>query len=132
MPDKEIFKTTQFSFTTLLRSSFNNSKTCSSVFSVQLAIVFAKLLIFLPSKYVIDTSNLSVKQLREELLNIFEYGKTFEELPYMNKKVMMKVSYLDKYYYVTNIKDKYHFIVYEDKMFNAIDGEIFSITLLTA
>lgn len=32
------------------------------------------------AKYVIDTSNLSVKQLREELLNIFEYGKTFEEL----------------------------------------------------
>ncbi|MBP3284357.1 MAG: RNase adapter RapZ [Clostridia bacterium] len=32
------------------------------------------------AKYVIDTSNMSVKQLREELLNIFEYGKSFEEL----------------------------------------------------
>jgi len=32
------------------------------------------------AKYVIDTSNLSVKHLREELLSIFEYGKTFEEL----------------------------------------------------
>ena len=28
----------------------------------------------------------------------------------------MKISYLDKYFYVTSIKDKYHFIVYEDKM----------------
>jgi len=32
------------------------------------------------ANYVLDTSNLSVKKLREELLNIFEYGKTFEEL----------------------------------------------------
>lgn len=32
------------------------------------------------ANYVVDTSNLSVKKLREELLNIFEYGKTFEEL----------------------------------------------------
>lgn len=32
------------------------------------------------ANYMIDTSNLSVKQLREELLDIFEYGKTFEEL----------------------------------------------------
>ena len=32
------------------------------------------------ANYVIDTSNLTTKQLREELLNIFEYGKKFEEL----------------------------------------------------
>lgn len=32
------------------------------------------------ANYVIDTSNLTTKELREELLNIFEYGKKFEEL----------------------------------------------------
>ena len=32
------------------------------------------------ANYVIDTSNLTTKKLREELLNIFEYGKKFEEL----------------------------------------------------
>ena len=32
------------------------------------------------ANYIIDTSNLTTKQLREELLNIFEYGKKFEEL----------------------------------------------------
>ncbi len=30
--------------------------------------------------YVIDTSNLTTKKLREQLLDIFEYGKKFEEL----------------------------------------------------
>lgn len=69
---------------------------------------------------------------------IIEYGKDVDKiyefinnkkLSSMNKKVMMKVSYLDKYYYVTNIKDKYHFIVYEDKMFNAIDGEILNFII---
>lgn len=32
------------------------------------------------AKYVIDTSNLTPKKLSESLLNIFEYGKIFEEL----------------------------------------------------
>ena len=32
------------------------------------------------SDYIIDTSNLTTKKLREQLLDIFEYGKNFEEL----------------------------------------------------
>ena len=64
---------------------------------------------------------------------ILEYGKDVnmieqfienKNVSKMNKKVLMKINYLDKYYYVINIKDKFHFIVYEDKLFNAIDSEI--------
>lgn len=64
---------------------------------------------------------------------VLEYGKDVnfirefienKNISKMNKKVLMKVNYLDKYYYVMNIKDKFHFIVYEDKLFNAIDSEI--------
>lgn len=64
---------------------------------------------------------------------VLEYGKDVDKikefidnknLKNMNKKVPMKISFLDKYYYVTNIKDKYHFIVYEDKMFTSLDSEI--------
>lgn len=64
---------------------------------------------------------------------VVEYGKDVnpikqfienKKIHNMTKKVVIKVNYLDKYYYVTNIKDKYHFIVYEDKMFNVLDTEI--------
>lgn len=64
---------------------------------------------------------------------ILEYGKDVDKIKEfvdskkvtkVTKKVVSKISYLDKYYYVTNIKDKYHFVVYEDKMFNMIDSEI--------
>ena len=64
---------------------------------------------------------------------ILEYGKDVDKIKefinnkrIMNvtKKVVLRLSYLDKYFYVTNIKDKYHFVVYEDKLFNALDTEI--------
>ena len=64
---------------------------------------------------------------------VLEYGKDVnfiqefidnKNINKMNKKVLMKVNYLDKYYYVVNIKDKFHFIIYEDKMFNVLDSEI--------
>lgn len=64
---------------------------------------------------------------------ILEYGKDVDKiyefienknLKLMNKKVLMKISYLDKYYYVVNINEKYHLIVYEDKMFTVVDVEI--------
>lgn len=64
---------------------------------------------------------------------ILEYGKDIDKIielinnkniNAMNKKVVMKVSYDNKNYYIANIKEKYHLIVYEDKMFNAIDSEI--------
>ena len=69
---------------------------------------------------------------------ILEYGKDIDKvnefimnknLNMMTKKTMMKVSYMDKYFYVTNIKEKYHFIVYEDKLFNAIDTEILNFII---
>lgn len=69
---------------------------------------------------------------------ILEYGKDVDKikdfidhknLNNMNKKVAMKISYLDKYYYVTNIKERYHFIVYEDKMFTALDSEILNFII---
>jgi AbrB family looped-hinge helix DNA binding protein len=69
---------------------------------------------------------------------ILEYGKDIEKinefisnknLNSMNKKVMMKVDYNNKYYYVTNIRDKYHFIVYEDKMFTSLDSEILNFII---
>lgn len=69
---------------------------------------------------------------------ILEYGKDVEKIHEfvdnknmntMNKKVIMKINYADKYFYVTNIKDRYHFIVYEDKMFNAIDSEILNFII---
>ena len=64
---------------------------------------------------------------------ILEYGKDADKIKnfvdnkkVMNitKKVVMRISYLDKYFHVTNVKDKYHFVVYEDKLFNALDNEI--------
>ena len=64
---------------------------------------------------------------------ILEYGKDVDkilefinnkDLNLMNKKVIMKINYLNKFFYVTNIKDKYHFIVYEDKIFTSTDNEI--------
>jgi AbrB family looped-hinge helix DNA binding protein len=69
---------------------------------------------------------------------VLEYGKDVEKiyefisnknLKSMTKKVMMKISYLDKYFYVTNIKDKYHLIVYEDRMFTSIDSEILNFII---
>lgn len=69
---------------------------------------------------------------------ILEYGKDVDKikefidnknLNAMNKKVAMKISYLNKYFYVTNIKDKYHFIVYEDKMFTSLDSEILNFVI---
>lgn len=69
---------------------------------------------------------------------ILEYGKDIERikdfiahknLNNMNKKVAMKISYLDKYFYVTNIKERYHFIVYEDKMFTSLDSEILNFII---
>lgn len=69
---------------------------------------------------------------------ILEYGKDVDKirsfienknLNNMNKKVAMKISYLDKYYYVTNIKERYHFIVYEDKMFTNLDSEILNFII---
>ena len=71
--------------------------------------------------------------LLEKGIIVLEYGKDVDKIKAfienkninnMNKKVPMKISFLDKYYYVTNIKDKYHFIVYEDKMFTSLDSEI--------
>lgn len=64
---------------------------------------------------------------------VLDYGKDIDRikdfiehknLENMNKKVPMKISYQDKYFYVTNIKEKYHLIVYEDKMFTSIDSEM--------
>ncbi len=69
---------------------------------------------------------------------IIEYGKDVDKIydfinnkkmNSFNKKVVTKSNYLDKYYYVTCIKDKYHFIVYEDKMFNALDSEILNFII---
>lgn len=69
---------------------------------------------------------------------IVEYGKDVnlikqfienKRINTMNKKVVMKINYLDKYYYVTNIKDKYHFVVYEDKMFSLSDSEILNFII---
>ena len=69
---------------------------------------------------------------------ILEYGKDHEclndfinnkKLDNFNKKVATRVSYLDRYFHVTNIKDKYLFIVYEDKLFNALDYEILNFII---
>lgn len=64
---------------------------------------------------------------------ILEYGKDMkfikefiENKNVMNitKKVVMRIGYDDKYFYITNIKEKYHFVAYEDKLFNNSDSEI--------
>lgn len=69
---------------------------------------------------------------------ILEYGKDVDKIKdfidhkninNMNKKVAMKISYLDKYFYVTNIKERYHLIVYEDKMFTSLDVEILNFII---
>jgi len=74
----------------------------------------------------------------EDYKIVLEYGKDVDKIEEfvankkissMNKKVVMKINYSDKYFYVTNIKDKYHLIVYEDKMFSLVDTEILNFII---
>ena len=69
---------------------------------------------------------------------ILEYGKDIEsiqefvnnkKISQITKKVLSKMNYLDKYYYIINIKEKYHVIVYEDKLFTVIDNEILNFVV---
>ena len=46
-----------------------------------------------------------------------------------NKKVVMKISYLDKFFYVTNVQDKFHLIVYENKIFTPTDIELLNFVV---
>jgi AbrB family looped-hinge helix DNA binding protein len=64
---------------------------------------------------------------------IIEYGKDVDRikefianknLSLYNKKVVMKIRYLDKFFYVTNIEDKFYLIVYDNKIFSPLDLEI--------
>jgi AbrB family looped-hinge helix DNA binding protein len=69
---------------------------------------------------------------------ILEYGKDVDKIKdfienknvkNVTKKVLMRISYGDRYFYITNIKDKYHLVVYEDKLFNMIDTEILNFLI---
>lgn len=64
---------------------------------------------------------------------IIEYGKDVslieafiknKNLALYNKKVVMRGTYNNKNFYIAYINDKFHLIVYEDKMFSVSDVEI--------
>ena len=64
---------------------------------------------------------------------IIEYGKDVslieafiknKNLSLYNKKVVMRGNYNNKNFYIAYINDKFHLIVYEDKMFSISDVEI--------
>jgi len=69
---------------------------------------------------------------------VVEYGKDVDKIHEFindknmnlyNKKVVMKISYLDKFFYVTNIEDKFHLIVYENKIFTPTDIELLNFVV---
>ena len=67
-----------------------------------------------------------------------EYGKDVDIIKGMignknldnyTKKVPSRISYLDNYFLVTNIQDKYLLIVLEDKLFSPLDQEILNFII---
>ena len=67
-----------------------------------------------------------------------EYGKDVNKIltlienknvAKITKKVAVKINYMSDYFYGVNIKDRYHFIVYEDKLFNISDIEVMNFII---
>ena len=52
-----------------------------------------------------------------------------KNLSLYNKKVIMRGNYNDKVFYLTNIEDKFHLIVYGEKVFSLTDMEVLNFVI---